>query len=301
MRKPLLLASLLLLLAIPAHAQLGNTYMKQFPGTPTGSCTPPQLGKNTVTGALYDCVAGVWTAAGGASSITPGANISVNSTYNVKNYGAVGDARSSKHCVIPGSGSTITNATDAPWVAGDVGKQIFFVGTNGATTSNLVDTITAVNSSSSITINGTSTGAFNPAFACVWFTQKDTSAFISAQTAAVAGSTTSSAFIPSYQSPTLGYPSNIYCPAGGYVVDGPIYTYAPTTNDAITPFFTGAGMGTCVIYLSPDFVGTSLIASTNSWGTTIGDFSIEGSNIVWFSQFTTNGVLLMSNAQFFVM
>ncbi len=58
----------LLLCALPAFGQGGNTVTIRFPGAPTGSCSPVAYGINNATGALYDCLAGAWNLVGGGGS-----------------------------------------------------------------------------------------------------------------------------------------------------------------------------------------------------------------------------------------
>ena len=88
MKKAFLTLLFLIWLALPARAQIGNTTPILFPGAPSGTCAPLSFGINTATGALYYCVAGVWTAVGGAGG-SP-ANPSGSLQYNTGGaFGAV--------------------------------------------------------------------------------------------------------------------------------------------------------------------------------------------------------------------
>ena len=91
MRKLLLLLPILAIFAIPSQAQLGNTTMRLYPSTPTGACVALQLAKNTATGALYDCVAGVWTAVGGSGSGTVNAGTAGHLGYYATSTTAISD------------------------------------------------------------------------------------------------------------------------------------------------------------------------------------------------------------------
>lgn len=63
MKKALL--TLVILSAQFGFGQLGNVYLKHFPGAPSGPCTNNQQAENDATGSLYTCKAGVWFLAGG--------------------------------------------------------------------------------------------------------------------------------------------------------------------------------------------------------------------------------------------
>lgn len=81
----------LLFLAGPAQAQQGNTVTIRFPGAPSGGCAPLSLGINSATGALYDCVAGVWTLVGspGGGALPAGSGTEVQIRASATTFGAV--------------------------------------------------------------------------------------------------------------------------------------------------------------------------------------------------------------------
>jgi len=102
--------------------------------------------------------------------------------YNVRNYGAVGDAKSSRNCATTNAGSTITSI-DNPWVAGDIGKKLQAVGNATSSFVGNEVTITVFNSAGSISVtpsvaNKSATGT------CVWYTQQEQTAMLAAYTAA---------------------------------------------------------------------------------------------------------------------
>lgn len=215
----------------------------------------------------------------GGSSVSPNTPVPAASqqgpAYNVKNYGAVGDAKKTLAAVTGNGSSTITDATNSPFLAGDAGKKIYCIGLNGnSALTTTIATITVFNSASSITVNTTGNGnAQNPSI-CVWFTQKDTAAMIAAGTDAKQTLSTKISNI----GPTLAYPGNVFCPPGGYVVDGPFFSQVVAGGNGLGVSFIGAGRGSCTIYISPD-----VAVSNNSW-----ILNTVSTNGVEFSGFTVD-------------
>lgn len=104
MKRLLLFLPLVLLWAIPAHAQGGNTVTIRFAGAPTGGCNFFQYGVNNATGDLYDCKAGVWFKVGPASSVgfctPPGVNHSIlidDGTGDCTDLGSLGTSTTLLH------------------------------------------------------------------------------------------------------------------------------------------------------------------------------------------------------------
>lgn len=81
MKRILWLLPLLLLFALPAKAQNGNTVTIRFAGAPTGTCNLFMYGVNNATGDLYDCKSGAWfkigPATGSGFCTPPGVNHSI--------------------------------------------------------------------------------------------------------------------------------------------------------------------------------------------------------------------------------
>ncbi len=172
------------------------------------------------------------------------------SAFNVKNYGAIGDAKKTKTAVASNGSSTITDPTASPWLATDIGKKIFCVlpPSSNIATGGPIATITGFTSASQISI-APATSFGNSAVNCVWFTQKETTAFLAAQAAATP---TLASRDPNANSPTLGQPGNVSCPPGGYVVDAAFINIQGSSSNSLGPNFVGSGNNSCIIYISPD-------------------------------------------------
>lgn len=208
------------------------------------------------------------------ASASAGGGISPNSpvpaasqqgpAYNVRNYGAVGDAKSSNNCASTAT-TTITNA-DNPWVAGDVGKKFQMVvaavsdfGAAGGGNANNEVTITTFNSAGSIVVSAAATQTGTGT--CVWYTQQDHVAMLAAYTAADCGAQT--AREPAYGSPTICRPGSVFIPKGGYVVCRTIYNdIAHVGNN--TEGVSLIGEPGTDIYLAPCFVPPNGSASVGT-------------------------------------
>lgn len=85
------LLALLLLCAIGASAQQGNTVTIRFPGAPSGTCSSVMFAVRDDTAAFYDCTAlGAWNAVaggGGASPAAPDGSLQYNAGGGM--FGAV--------------------------------------------------------------------------------------------------------------------------------------------------------------------------------------------------------------------
>lgn len=172
---------------------------------------------------------------------------------------AVGGAKKTITAVTTNASSTITDATNSPWLASDVGKKIYCIGSNSAVALSVtIATIATFNSTSSISVApATGNGNASSGSSCVWFTQKDTTAFQAASTAA----TTTLTSVNGVSGALLGYSGSVYCPHDGYVVDGPFFIQNSANNGTLGASFIGDNQGGCTIFISPD-----VAASSNSWG-----------------------------------
>jgi hypothetical protein len=202
--------------------------------------------------------------------------------YNVRNFGAVGDAKSSNNCSFTNTTQTITN-TDNPWLVSDIGKKLQAAASSGASIygtppTGTEVTITGFNSAGSITVNTVS--GTTSVGTCVWYTQQDTATMFAAYTAADCG--VQKAFQPAYSSPTLCRPGSVFIPKGGYVVCGTIYNdilHAGNNTEGVSL----KGESGTDIYVAPCFVppnasasvGTLILAYLNQ-GAEFGPFHITG-------------------------
>src|SRR5229473_1870470 len=161
------------------------------------------------------------------SSVSPNSPVPAASAqgprFNVKNYGAIGDAKKVARggsTITTNGGSHVTESVLTPWVAGDVGKRIWCIGLSGLSAlTPTIETITAFNSAGDITVSGVGNANASTSSACVWYTQKDTAAFQAAAMAAVN-------FVAPFQISLISEtssPGASYCPEGGYVLDGPAF------------------------------------------------------------------------------
>ena len=209
----------------------------------------------------------------------PALSTAVNSpgpVFNIKAYGAVGDAKKTNTAVTSNGSSTITDATNSPWTIADLNKKIFCLGFQGNNAlSSVISTISAFNSSSSISI-APAVGNNNSqaSSVCVWFTQKDRSSMLAANTAAIQTAASRGVSNPI----AFAYPSSVYCPPGGYVVDGPFFIQNSAAANSNGVSFIGAGRGSCMIYLSPDTTVSNtswILNSTQNYGVNMTDFTVD--------------------------
>jgi hypothetical protein len=301
-----LLLAALAAFALPARAQypIGFEKLCPEPGI-VGLYSPflplvltdPLTGKNRADG-CYDNAGNLLLQPDAGGSVANGTQISVNGQFNVKNYGAVGDAKMTHTAVTTGASAGITDATATPWLATDVGKLIYCVytptGVSDLTT--VISTIATVVSPSSITITGGNTTQNASGIYCVWFTQKETASFVAAFNAAKAALPS---FDPESSSPTLAHPSAVYCPPGGYVLDGQWYNQVGVGGDVNAIGFQGAGRSSCDLYISPDFTagaGGGLMYTNQAVGLLWTGFKIEGAGFL--GTWTTSLLQVTNNLHF---
>lgn len=156
--------------------------------------------------------------------------------FNVKDYGAVGDARQVTDAVVSPGSTTVTSAT-ANFTAADVGK-IVFAGNTAFATAVPLGTITARNSATSITVSVAATQSLSGCH-LVWGSADDSNAMEAAFLAAKAAT------------PERGV---VYIPPGGYIVSKCVFnnTYSnPSQQQGVSVI--GAGSGHTIIYPAPNF------------------------------------------------
>lgn len=279
----------------PVHAHAQGTHIASFPSDPA-TCDPTRgtLYYNTTSNVVKICTAtNTWTQVTSLTANSPvPANQAQGPQYNVRNYGAVGDAKSSRNCATTASSGTITS-TDNPWVASDVGRKlqavVSAVSTFGAAAGgnqNNEVTISAFNSAGSISVSP-STATQTGTGICVWYTQQEHTAMLAAYTAADVGA--QKGWMPGYGPATLVRPGAVIIPPGGYVVCGTIYNdinHNPASNNVEGVSLKGGGPGVD-IYIAPCFVppnasasvGTLILAYLNQ-GAEFSNFSINGMNFL---------------------
>jgi hypothetical protein len=260
----------------------GTAPVSSLPATCTPGTSQPVL--LTVTPYLvYTCTAtNTWSP---AQSMTTG-------QFNVKNYGAVGDAQNI-HDGVLNSTTLLTSAT-ANWacpgssypcstagvVGSDVGKLI--VCSNPASSTVPIpaaDTILSIQSATNITLSSAATATAS-SVNCSWGTQDDTAAILAA-TAAAIGNINSRTGVGG---PILGpYYGTVYFPPGGYIVSNRLL-YQVFNNNQICPSFQGAAyFGKSEIYLSPRMTINAdgrgaLMEFSGCSGFFIRDLAIDGLN-----------------------
>lgn len=193
--------------------------------------------------------------------------------FNVKNFGAVGNAKKVVDCTASGAGSpvTVTSAT-ANFTSADLHKVLMQFGPGYVNIG--LSTITAVNSSTSVTVSGTSGGALSGA-SCVWATQDDAPAFQAAFNAAHA--LIASNFSTSQSGPILGEAPLVYAPSGGYILGSQLAFVTDTFgsyNFGIS-FNGDPGNRSTVFYPGPNVA--NLLTETRVYGFNTGNFFIDGS------------------------
>jgi len=219
-------------------------------------------------------------ASAGTQTNPSGIGACIQGCFNVKTYGAKGDAKKSKNVTTTNLGSNLVDTTNSPFLSTDVGKLVFCTDSNvGNALSVTIATISAYTSATTVSVApATGNGNAGANTICTWFTQKETSAFTAAYNAAAAPLKSQD---PNYATPTLALPGNVYCPPGGYVVDGPFFVQNSASGNTNPVNFIGAGRNTCMIYLSPDLATATVaagIASVQTDGFVLYGFTIDGGN-----------------------
>jgi len=190
---------------------------------------------------------------------------------NVKNYGARGDTRMVKDAVLTSSSSTVTSAT-AAFTSSDVGKIIYGVETSTGLLRLPRGTVSAVNSSTSITVSTTATGNYTG----IWlvFGTDDADGIRSAVTAARA----------------MEPMGTVYLPSGGYLTTKALFNTSHPSGGGGTSRLglgvTGDGSQSTVIFLDPTFDFSTTSTNTgaiayhttggNVTGTKLSGFMVEG-------------------------
>src|SRR6266850_1931851 len=259
-----------------------NADIIQFTPRPTpviGRSNSPSTGGmwyDSTIGSFQGIVNGVATPIGGLLANSPiPANQAQGPQYNVKNYGAIGDAKKSFTAITGNGNNHVTNATDAPWLATDVGKKMYCLGfQNNSALTTTIATITGFNSTSDVTVNTTGNGNSQNPSTCVWFTQKETTAMLAAGTAAkqtLAINTSNAGLVQTYA-------GSVFCPPGGYVVHAPFFFQVAASGHDQGVSFIGASKQSCVIYVSPDATASNasfILNSVSTIGPVFSDFSVD--------------------------
>jgi hypothetical protein len=258
----------------------------------TGEVSNPQLGSTVflIGSGLQTC-----TAVTGAACTSWSGGGGVTGYFNVKSYGAIGDARHT-NTAVANQTTTLTDATSTPWVASDVGKLIVCNYSQDTNQFPAGTTIVAFVNSGQITVSHTAQGN-NPNMLCTWATQDDQSAFVAAYNAALASGIYQT---PAQGSPTLGFPSAIYVPPGGYLLGGNIYD-ANGAGQALFPSFIGAGASQVTLYPRNDTFTSGpracLMDAVGVYGITWSGFTIWGNGHA-FSCTSSNAVLLWNQVAY---
>jgi hypothetical protein len=183
------------------------------------------------------------------------------STFNVKDYGAIGDAKSVDDGVTNGT-TTVTSAT-AAFTSDDVGKVIWGVYDAGPGELTLAKTtIVSVTNSTTIVVANAATSSW-PVVTLVWGTD-DTAALQAAFAAADAATPDGEVFLP----------------PGGYIVSSKPFSYGTGPGPAIR----GSGARKSVIYLTSDYTigaaGSGVINTTgNTTSVRVSGIGIDGSGL----------------------
>jgi hypothetical protein len=195
-----------------------------------------QIVNNVVSGVqtLQQCYQGVCTTLGGSGNSS---GVVVN---NVQNFGATGKGKFSFNVTTTNGSSTVTDTTDAPFLASDVGS-FMECNKSGADAFNVArTTITAFVSATQVTVATTGNANAAAGSACVWSPTDDTLAFqqaeISSYTALLAASSN-----VANGTTTLATPPKIYIPHGVYLLSGPVYCVFPGATKGVVPAFVGDG------------------------------------------------------------
>lgn len=244
-------------------------------------------GKGQVTAASAATAANIVSRFSGCSGQeylgADGACHFLSAVINVKSspYNAVGDAKRVVDGVTVNGSHTVTSATavfvNSAAPTGDVGKIIWCQNVSDNPVKTLAQTtITAVNSSTSITVAGTANDSISGS-ECVYATQDDTAAFQAAVTAASAPGS----FSPNFPGVTTTIPASVYVPPGAYVITDRIYNIN-VSSGGLAPSIIGDPQSGPILYLSSSFT-----ANVDGTGALI---NAGGVSNVQFSNFTVSGV-----------
>jgi len=215
-------------------------------------------------------------AAGQGQNFPGGGGGGLPGYFNVKTFGAVGDAKHSNSCV--SNANTTLACSDNPFVAADVSKLVYCVYAGTPTNETPAGTkITAFASAGSVTISNAMFNSGGVALQCTWFTQDDTSAFVAA---AAAASSSLTSIDPDLGSPTLAMPGVVYIPPGQYAVSGNIFDINNPASATNTPSFIGAGSSSTLIWMRSD-------SFTSGPRACLMDI-VQGTHFTW-SGFTVSG------------
>lgn len=192
--------------------------------------------------------------------------------FNVKHYGAKGDARKVTDAALTNNSSTVTSAT-AAFTSADVGKIIFGVETATGLLRLPRGTISSVTNATTIVASTTATGNYTGIN--LVFGTDDTAEIQAAVAAAKA----------------LSPAGEVVVPAGGYLLTArPLDLLYSTLTPSIR--FQGAGRGRTEFFLDPtfDIAGIAdghgaFIRDGNALGHEIGGFTVDGS---WYG-FSASG------------
>lgn len=161
--------------------------------------------------------------------------------FNVKRFGAKGDARRVDDAVTTGSGTTITSAT-AAFTAADVGKKIWAISAGGIVR---LDTTTIASVTNSTTIVVTDAAAGSATGVTLILGTDDTAALQAATAAAKAVSAR----------------GTIYAPAGGYIFTALPFDFSEAAVHAACSL-VGDGSNSTVFYPAPDYNFGSATSNT---------------------------------------
>ena len=205
------------------------------------SAAPALTGPNVASGDLFPVVDISASAGSKGKSITLSElSLAVNQVnFNVKSFGATGDARKVTDAVLNGT-TTVTSAT-AAFTSADVGKVIWGVEAASGSLRLAKTTITAVNSSTSITVGTAATGSYSSIH--LVFGTDHTAYLQAAMTAAKAAG------------------AHVIVPAGGYLFSAlPFDANRATVGEASGVI--GAGSSVTIFYPVPGFDFSSTTSNT---------------------------------------
>lgn len=194
--------------------------------------------------------------ASGSSTIASNSTLNAATVFNVKYYGAKGDARKVTDAVISAT-NTVTSAT-ANFTSADIGKVIWGVETATGSARLPVCTITAVIATNSITVSTNGAGSYTSI--SLVFGTDDSDAIRAAVAAA---------------KPVFG---TVYAPSGGYVFSKLLVSFVDTAISRNIAFL-GAGSGQTIFYPSPNFDMSTTAAGSGGLLVTAHDTTNIPSNV----------------------
>ena len=227
----------------------------------------------------------------GGSGVSPNAPItqsSVGPGFNVKNYGAKGDAQAAGGCSFTSGVAQFTCSGAAFSASTDVGKNLFCNSLNagfsffGASLQTIASVQNATTATASTTAGATAAGV------CVWGTLDDTPV----STAVTAAKAASLGVVSTGNKGIFSATPRLYFPAGGYLLCTTLLNGVVVLGSTVDGFLM-EGDGSDQTFIYPGSSAACPLTNNSTLGSIVQ--SASGAANIHFHKFTTDGVFNFSN------